>query len=162
MGDLLFEVTNRAFYAFKFVIAPQREEIKRHFSQRVWLLAERYWGHFPAFCLSQLWQYRTSSFFNFLARKKKSIKQRLMNRRFSDCRKNEKWASPKFSQLRLSRSSKNDLGTSPREVRLIPRRAGSISTLYGAITHFKAKKSLLPPKKMPHEKRLKTNRIPRT
>ena len=27
-GDFLFEVTNRAFYAFKLAIAPQREEIE--------------------------------------------------------------------------------------------------------------------------------------
>ena len=33
-----------------------------------------------------------------------------------------------------------DLGTSPRVVRLIPRRAGSISSLYGAKTNSKAKK----------------------
>ena len=33
------------------------------------------------------------------------------------------------------------LGTSPRVVGLIPRRAGSISSLYGAITDLKAKKS---------------------
>ena len=32
-----------------------------------------------------------------------------------------------------------DLGTSPRVVRLIPRRAGSISSLYGAKTYSKAK-----------------------
>ena len=28
MGDVFFEVTNRAFFAFKLVIAPQREEIE--------------------------------------------------------------------------------------------------------------------------------------
>ena len=28
MGDFFFEVANRASYAFKFVIAPQREEIE--------------------------------------------------------------------------------------------------------------------------------------
>ena len=33
------------------------------------------------------------------------------------------------------------LGTSPRVVKLIPRRAGSISSLYGAKTNLKAKKS---------------------
>ena len=35
---------------------------------------------------------------------------------------------------------KTDLGTSPRVVRLIPRRAGSISSLYGAKPNLKAKK----------------------
>ena len=28
MGDFFFEVTNRAFFAFKLAIAPQREEIE--------------------------------------------------------------------------------------------------------------------------------------
>ena len=37
---------------------------------------------------------------------------------------------------------KTDLGTSPRVVRLIPRRAGSISSLYRAKTNLKAKKTL--------------------
>ena len=50
---------------------------------------------------------------------------------------------------------KTDLGTSPRVLRLIPRRAGSISTLYGAKTNLKAKKKLcklkknVPPNKRP-------------
>ena len=45
-----------------------------------------------------------------------------------------------------------DLGTSPRVVRLIPRRAGSISSLYGAITNLKAKKALfVTPQKSPPE-----------
>ena len=36
----------------------------------------------------------------------------------------------------------NVLGTSPRVVKLVPRRAGSVSSLYGAITNLKAKKAL--------------------
>ena len=42
----------------------------RLFSEWVWLLPERYPGHFPASWLSQLQEFWTSSFFN-LARKKK-------------------------------------------------------------------------------------------
>ena len=47
----------------------------------------------------------------------------------------------------------NGLGTSPRVVELIPRRAGSISSLYGALTNLKAKKLCLQPQKKspPHE-----------
>ena len=75
-------------------------------------------------------EFRTtrSSFFNLPARKK-SWSNRI-NRQFSGYTI-EKWASPEFSQLRLSRSGKAGLGTSPRVVRLIPRRAGSFSSLYG-------------------------------
>ena len=42
---------------------------------------------------------------------------------------------------------KTDLGTSPRVVRLIPSRAGSISSLYGAKTNLKAKNLCLQPQK---------------
>ena len=42
---------------------------------------------------------------------------------------------------------KTDLGTSPRVVKLLPRRAGSISSLYGAKPDLKAKKALQPKKK---------------
>ena len=38
---------------------------------------------------------------------------------------------------------KTDLGTSPRVVRLIPRSAGSISSLHGAKTNLKAKENTL-------------------
>ena len=71
MREDFFKVTSRAFYAFKLVIAPQREEIERLFSEWVWLLAERYPGHFPASRFSQSREFWTSSFFNFLASKKK-------------------------------------------------------------------------------------------
>ena len=52
---------------------------------------------------------------------------------------------------------KTDLGTSPRVVRLIPRRAGSISSLYGAKTNLKAKKNSVCnlKRKVPHNKRPK-------
>ena len=50
--------------------------------------------------------------------------------------------NPKLSRLRQSRSGKTDLDTSPRVVRLIPRRARSISSRYGANTNLKAKNTL--------------------
>ena len=61
-----------------------------------------------------------------------------------------------FSQLRQSRSGKLVwVRTSPRVVRLIPRRARSISSLYGEKTNFDAKKTLFCnlKKKVPHNKR---------
>ena len=48
-----------------------------------------------------------------------------------------------FWQLRTIEKRETGLGTSPRVVRLIPRRAGSISSLNGAITNLKAKKALI-------------------
>ena len=49
----------------------------------------------------------------------------------------------------------NGLGTSPRVVKLIPRRAGSISSLYGALTNLEAKKLCNLKKKVPHKTRPK-------
>ena len=47
------------------------------------------------------------------------------------------------------------LGTSSRVVKVIPRRAGSISSLYGAKSNLKAKKNYVCnlKKKVPHNKR---------
>ena len=50
--------------------------------------------------------------------------------------------SPKFSSTATIEKRETDLGTSPRVARLIPRRAGSISSLYGAKTNLKAKEAL--------------------
>ena len=70
----------------------------------------------------------------------------LFNCQFSD-HPIEKWASPKFSQLRLSKTRKLIWVLVPlRVVRLIPRRAGSISSLYGAKSIFRRKKLGLQPK----------------
>ena len=54
-----------------------------------------------------------------------------------------------------------DLGTSPRVVRLIPRKAGSISFLYVAKTNLKAKKMSVRNlrKKIPNKKRPKASEI---
>ena len=70
----------------------------RLFSEWVWLLAERYPGHFPAPRLSQLREFRTSSFFNCVVRKltvdqnwgsvwwKKKIASKLKNELLRNCR----------------------------------------------------------------------------
>ena len=108
MGDVFFQGYKRAFYARKLVIAPQRGNRAGFSRNEFWLLAERYPGHFPAYRLSQLREFRTSSFFNFLTRKKKVITQEppfWSTSSFPTAQlKNE--PSPKSSQLRLSRSGK--------------------------------------------------------
>ena len=48
---------------------------------------------------------------------------------------------------------KTDVGAYPRVVRLIPRRAGSIYSLYGAKTNMKANLFATSKKKVPHSKR---------
>ena len=57
--------------------------------------------------------------------------------------------SSKTAALKKREIHWTDLGTSPRVVRLAPRRAGSVSSLYGAKTNLKAKKknSILQPQK---------------
>ena len=71
-----------------------------------------------------------------------------------------KWKNEQSEILATATIEKreNGLGTSPRVVKLIPRRAGSISSLYGALTNLKAKKSYVCnlKKKVPHKKRPKT------
>ena len=96
---------------------------------------------FPVYRLSQLREFRTSSFFNFLPRKKKVIRAPfLINCKFSH-NTYDKWTGPKFSQLWLSRSGKLIwVPLQEYSFRLNPRRIGSISSLYGAKTNFKAKR----------------------
>ena len=106
-AGLFFEVANSDFFSRSILVLPRKErKSSRLFSEWVWLLAERYPGHFPASRLSQLREFRTSSFSIFLLEKSWSNRAPiLINCQFSDYTI-EKWASPKFSQLRLSRSGK--------------------------------------------------------
>ena len=74
---------------------------------------------------------------------------------FCSGKKIEKWdIRVRNSRNCDSREAGTDLGTSPRVpvVRLVPRRAGSISSLYGAKTKLKAKKKLWNLQKNPHKK----------
>ena len=112
-------------------------------SEWVWILSERYPSQFPASRLSQLREFRTSSFFNVLSRKKTMIKQSPRFDQLSVCWLNN-WKMS-YSELLATAAlekRKIDLGTFPRVVRLIPRSAGSISSLYGAKLIWKQKKSL--------------------
>ena len=75
-------------------------------------------------------------FFNCLVRKVVVEQIGFVWSTFFFSTKVKKWAinSPKFSQLRLYRSGKTDPGAPPTVVRPIPRKAGSISSLYGSKT----------------------------
>ena len=115
--------------------------------------SERYPDQFPASRESQLRDFQTTTLhvahFSIFLLGKKSWSNRalvLFNCQFSD-HPIEKWASTKFSQLRLSKTRKLIWVLVPlRVVRLIPRRAGSISSLYGAKNIFRRKKLCLQPK----------------
>ena len=85
---------------------------------------------------------RCSSFISFLARKKKLIKQSPHFYQLSAFRQhNRKMSWFEIIATATLKKRKTGLGTSPRVVRLIPRRPGSISSLYGANTDLKAKRN---------------------
>ena len=136
----------REFFCFQVSFCPVKRENRAGSSRNGFgysRSSERYPDQFPVSRLSQLREFQTSSFFNFLPSKKKFIKQiplfdhlsvfSLDNRKMSWC---------EILATATLEKRKTDLGTSPRVVRLIPSRAGSLSSLYEAKTNLKAKKSL--------------------
>ena len=79
MRDLFFLGGKQSFFFASSSFLPRKaRKSTRPFSERVWLLSERCPDQFSAFVnreSTQLREFRTSSFFYFLARKKKLVKQ---------------------------------------------------------------------------------------
>ena len=90
---------------------------------------------------SRLREFRTSSFFNCVVRKLTvdQIGGSVWSPFFSGKKiENELLIVRKIIATATIEKRENGLGTSPRVVELIPRRAGSISSLLGAKTNLKA------------------------
>ena len=158
----------RVYFCIKLVVALQDEEIE---PTRLGVsLTRTTLGEVPSRPISRfsrvadakIWKFRTSSAFKFHASKKKV-----------DQAEPSLWSTVSFLTTHLKnelvRNSRNcdslakretDLGTSPSVVRLIPRRAGSISSLHEANTSTSLKFESKKPsvcnlkKKVPHSKRL--------
>ena len=109
-GTFFFRLQNRLFFFPSISFCPVKRG-NRAGSSREWvsLLSERYPDQLSVSRLSQLREFRTSSFSNFfLLIGKKKLSNRVpffINCQFSHYTI-EKWVGPKFSQLRLSRSGK--------------------------------------------------------
>ena len=126
MRECFFEVTDKDCFDFKLVFAPWGRKSSWVFSEWVWLLSERYPDQFPASRLSQLREFWTPSFFNFLARKRKvhqteppfwssvsfmtaQLRNELVrNSRNCDSRETENW-SGYLSESRQTHSEKSRL-----------------------------------------------------